>query len=89
VSDLTKPVDDLEALPCFAEIDPVTFVVKRVIVADQAFIDSGVVGEPANWIPTSKAPSSLRQTTYAGVGYVYDPIKKDFLAPMPKEKETT
>jgi hypothetical protein len=86
MSDLARPAPE-EELPCFAEIDPVTHIVKRVIVADQAFIDSGVVGDPANWIPTSKTPT-LKSRTYAGVGYVYDPTKEDFFAPEPKDKET-
>lgn len=42
----------------FAEIEPFKpeeglFIVKNVIKAEQDFIDSGVVGDPANWIQTS------------------------------------
>ena len=36
----------------FAEVG-VDGTVLRVIVADQSFIDSGVVGDPSNWVPTS------------------------------------
>jgi hypothetical protein len=36
----------------FAEIDE-NNVVKQVIVAEQEFIDSGIVGDPKNWIKTS------------------------------------
>ena len=36
----------------FAEIDS-EGTVLRVIVAEQAFIDSGAVGDPARWIQTS------------------------------------
>lgn len=35
----------------FAEIDQ-NNVVLRVIVADKSFIDSGLVGNPSNWIET-------------------------------------
>ena len=36
----------------FAEIDE-NNIVKRVIVAEQDFIDSGAVGDSSNWIQTS------------------------------------
>jgi hypothetical protein len=35
----------------FAEV--INGRVERVIVAEQDFIDSGAVGDPANWIQTS------------------------------------
>ena len=41
-------MDELN-LTYFAEIDQ-TDTVIRVIVADQGFIDSGLVGNPSNWI---------------------------------------
>jgi len=39
----------------FAEIDPNTNIVKRVIVAEQAIIDAGGerIGDSSNWIQTS------------------------------------
>ena len=37
----------------FAEISGSNNIVIRVIVAEQAFINSGAVGDPANWIQTS------------------------------------
>jgi hypothetical protein len=36
----------------FAEIDD-NNIVLRVIVAEQDFIDTGLVGDPSNWIQTS------------------------------------
>jgi hypothetical protein len=76
----------------FAEIDE-NNIVKRVIVAEQDFIDSGAVGDSANWIQTSYntrggvhyTPNSdepdggiaLRKN-YAGVGYTYDSDKDAF-----------
>lgn len=37
----------------FAEVDPATNEVIRVIVADQDFINTGLVGDPKNWYKTS------------------------------------
>jgi hypothetical protein len=37
----------------FAEIDWMNNRVTRVIVAEQDFIDSGLVGDPSNWVQTS------------------------------------
>ena len=66
-------------------------IVETVQVADQNFIDSGVVGDPNNWIQTSYntrggvhyAPNSnepdggiaLRKN-YAGVGHTYDQTRE-------------
>lgn len=72
----------------FAEIDE-NNIVKRVIVAEQSFIDSGVVGDPKNWIQTSDNTSAgqhrsggipLRKN-YAGIGYTYDEVRDAFIPP--------
>ena len=81
----------------FAEIDE-NNIVKRVIVAEQDFIDSGAVGDSANWIQTSYntrggihyTPDSdepdggiaLRKN-FAGIGYIYDSDKDAFYQPQP------
>ena len=51
----------------FAEVDPNTNIVKRVIVAEQTFIDSGAerIGDSSNWIQTS-------YNTRGGVHYAPD-----------------
>ena len=81
----------------FAEIDE-NNIVKRVIVAEQDFIDSGAVGDSSNWIQTSYntkggvhyAPNSneldggiaLRKN-YAGVGFTYDSDRDAFYSAQP------
>lgn len=72
----------------FARIDENNIVID-VIVAEQDFIDSGLVGDPSKWIQTSynthegvhingKAP--LRKN-YAGIGHRYDPVRDAFIPP--------
>jgi hypothetical protein len=81
----------------FAEIN-VENIVQRVIVADQAFIDSGAVGDANNWVqtsyntkrgvhytPDSNTPDggvALRKN-YAGKGYIYDNTRDAFYLPQP------
>lgn len=57
----------------FAEI-AADGTVLRVIVADQDFIDSGAVGDPANWVPAF--PEDPKEN--AGKGRVYNPRSKKF-----------
>ena len=81
----------------FAEVDE-NNIVKREIVAEQDFINSGAVGESSNWVQTSYntrggihyAPNSnepddgiaLRKN-YAGVGFTYDSDRDAFYASQP------
>jgi hypothetical protein len=70
----------------FAEVE--NGIVKRVIVAEQDFIDSGAL--PGVWIQTSyntragQHPEGrpLRKN-YAGIGFVYDSVRDAFYAPQP------
>ena len=73
----------------FAEV--IHGVVQRTIVADQDFIDTGSVGDPANWVETSqdtkggvnaKGEAPLRKN-YAMGGYSYDSVLDAFIAPKP------
>lgn len=63
----------------FAEIE--NGIVKRVIVADQEFIDSGKVGDSKTWVETS-TDGSIRKN-YAGIGYIYDKNLDAFIPPKP------
>lgn len=73
----------------FAEV--VDGTVTRVIVADQEFIYSGAVGDPARWIQTSyntqagvhKLGGTPLRKNYAGVGFAYDPVRDAFIPPQP------
>ena len=64
----------------FAEIDK-DGKVLRVIVAEQAFINSGLVGDAFNWIQTSYNRNFRKN--YAGGGYTYDKTRDAFIAPQP------
>ncbi len=77
-------VDD--GLPRFAEIDPNTGEVLRVIVIDQANINTGKWGNPANFIETSKT-GAIRKN-HAGKGYTYDANRDAFIAPKPRADAT-
>lgn len=75
----------------FAQIDDNNIVIQ-VIVAEQDFIDTGIVGDPSRWIQTSyntiggvhlQGGTPLRKN-YAGVGYSYDPVRDAFIPPKPE-----
>lgn len=81
----------------FAEIDE-NFVVLRVIVAEQEFIDTGLLGNTEKWIKTSynskggihflsdnKTPSGKQalRKNYAGPGFYYDKNRDAFIPPKP------
>lgn len=73
-------------------------VVTQVIVAEQGFINTGAVGDPASWIQTSyntrggvhydpntgepDGGVALRKN-YAGMGYSYDAQRDAFIPPTP------
>lgn len=76
----------------FAQIDG-NGKVLRVIVAEQDFIDSGVLGDPSAWVQTSydtrggvhdKGGAPLRMN-YAGPGYSYDKTLDAFIPPKPHD----
>ena len=75
----------------FAEIDPVTKKVLRVIVAEQSYINKGRLGDPSRWVQTSyntrggvnaRTGIALRKN-YAGIGYTYDEARDAFVPTSP------
>ena len=54
-------------------------VVQQVIVAQQDFINTGVVGDSFEWIQTSYNGNFRKQ--FAGVGYTYDRVNDVFIQP--------
>lgn len=56
-------------------------IVTQVIVADQNFINSGVVGDSFRWIQTSYNENFRKN--FAGIGYKYDRIRDAFIPPQP------
>lgn len=74
----------------FAQIDD-NNIVTQVIVAEQDFINTGVVGDPSRWIQTSyntyggqhKNGGTPLRKNYAGIGYTYDSGRDAFVPPKP------
>ena len=64
----------------FAEIDN-NGIVQRVIVAEQDFINSGLVGDSFNWVQTSFNNNFRKQ--FAGTGFTWDKTNEVFVAPAP------
>jgi len=65
-------------------------IVTQVIVAEEDFIQTGALGDPAGWIQTSynthggQHPENrpLRKN-YAGIGMTYDAGRDAFIPPQP------
>jgi len=64
----------------FAKIDKDN-IVTQVIVAEQDFINSGLVGDSFLWVQTSYNENFRKQ--YAGIGYTYDKVNDVFISPKP------
>lgn len=64
-------------------------IVQEVIVADPEFIQSGALGDPAQWIQTSyntqggvhRLGGTPLRKNYAGMGYLYMPDIDAFVPP--------
>ena len=74
----------------FAQINEANQVVQ-VIVAEQDFINTGLVGSPSTWIQTSyntfagthRLGGTPLRNNYAGIGYAYDSTLDAFIPPKP------
>ena len=65
-------------------------IVTQVIVAEEDFIATGALGDPASWIQTSYRTIGNQHPegrplrgNYAGIGYTYDSVNDVFVAPKP------
>ena len=65
-------------------------IVTSVIVAEEDFIATGALGDPAGWIQTSYRTIGNQHPegrplrgNYAGIGYTYDSVNDVFVAPQP------
>jgi len=56
-------------------------IVQRVIVAEQNFINSGIVGDSFNWVQCSYNDNFKKQ--YPGKGFTYDSVNDVFITPQP------
>ena len=64
----------------FAKLDG-NNIVENVIVAEQDYINSGVVGDAFLWVQTSYIGNFRKN--YAGVGFTYDVVRNAFIPPQP------
>jgi hypothetical protein len=64
----------------FVKLDS-TNTVTEGIVAEQDFINSGLVGDSFLWVQTSYNNNFRKQ--YAGIGYTYDKVNDVFILPKP------
>jgi len=64
----------------FVKIDS-TNTVTEGMVAEQDFINSGLVGDSFLWVQTSYNSNFRKQ--YAGVGFTYDKVNDVFIEPKP------
>lgn len=55
--------------------------VQRVLVVEQDFIDSGILGDPAKWIQCSYNHRIRNQ--FPGPGFIYESIRDIFYPPQP------
>jgi hypothetical protein len=72
----------------YAKVD--NGIVTQVIVAEQDFIDSGILGEPTSWLQTSyNTVANVHpegrpfRKNFAGIGYTYDSVLDAFIPPKP------
>jgi hypothetical protein len=56
-------------------------IVIEIIVAEQAFINLGAVGDSFLWVQTSYNGNFRKN--YAGIGFTYDSTRDAFIAPQP------
>jgi hypothetical protein len=55
-------------------------LVTNVVVATTEFMEANPDRYPGTWVETF---FDIPNKTYAGIGYTYDPVAQDFIAPPP------
>jgi hypothetical protein len=67
----------------FAQIDDNNLVL-HVAVVHKDFLEANSDRYPGTWVETF---FDIPNKTYAGIGYTYDPVAQDFIAPeLPSEE---
>jgi hypothetical protein len=78
----------------FAELDETNTVKQVIVVHNNELIDNGIELEQkgidfcvnlfgGTWLQTSY--NGNKRKNYAGIGYLYDPIRDAFIPPKPEE----
>ena len=62
----------------YAQINDQNIVIN-VAVVHHGFLDANPDRYPGTWVETF---FNVEGKTYAGIGYTYDPLAKDFIAPV-------
>ena len=65
----------------FAQLDDNNYVIN-IAVVHRDFLESNPERYPGVWVETF---FDVPNKTYAGIGYTYDPVTKDFTAPPTPE----
>jgi hypothetical protein len=71
-------------------------IVTKVLVIEQDVINTGLFGNPGNWVQTSyntfggvhRLGGTPLRKNYAGIGFVYDSVRDAFYAPQPSPEWT-
>ena len=77
----------------FAQLDDNNLVTQVIVVANEELLDNGIESEfkgiefcqlllNGNWRQTSY--NGIIRKNFAGIGYIYDPIRDAFIAPKPE-----
>jgi hypothetical protein len=69
----------------FAQIDD-NNVVTHIAVVQQEFLEANPERYTGTWVETF---FDTENKTYAGIGYAYDEVTQDFVAPAPEPVEPT
>jgi len=80
----------------FAQLDETNIVTQVIVVNNNELLDNGIESEDkgvafcqsllgGTWVQTSYN-GNIRKN-FAGIGYIYDPVRDAFIAPKPEQGE--